>query len=52
MDSQGLDSEQKKEGKNRGVVMRASSQQGHGPGDKDVAGYKKRRSNFLLLLFL
>ena len=31
--------------------MRALSQQGHGPGDKDVAGYKKEEPQFVVLLF-
>ena len=31
--------------------MRALSQQGHGPGDKDVAGYKKEEPQIVVLLF-
>ena len=34
------------------VTMRALSQQGHGPGDKDVAGYNKKGSKKLLPFFV
>ena len=51
MDSQGLNSEQDGDWKNKNVTMRALSQQGHGPGDKDVAGYKKREPRFVVLFF-
>ena len=32
--------------------MRALSQQGHGPGDKDVAGYKKRKQEIASYFFV